>query len=309
MKKFYYFSKTKLKYIEIKDFNKKAILYFSVAVFLVSSFLFGSFFAYQHFFNTDKTLSDLRKENKSLTERLKTALDNYENLRKDLAQLSETNNELRIAANLRPLTEEERMLGTGGTSPNFLNIFSDYTNLNLTEVDEYLNKVSLELEFEKANYHDITRKLNNNEKLFDAIPAIKPAHGSMANYGFGLRLHPILRVRQMHDGVDIITKVGTPVYSTGAGRIDFAGRRTGYGLTVEIDHGFGYRTIYAHLSKINVKEGQKIKRGDLIAKSGNTGLSSGPHVHYEVHHNGIKLDPEDFFFDDFGLFEILTANQ
>ncbi len=309
MKKFYYFSKTKLKYVEIKDFNKKAILYLSIAVFTVSSILFGSYFGYNYFLNSDKTLKELRVENKVLTEKLKSALSKYEVLRNDLAQLSETNNELRIAANLRPLTEEERLLGTGGISINFLNLFSDYSRINLYEVDEYLNKVSLELEFEKVNYYDITNKLNKNDKLFESIPAIKPANGRLALNGFGNRHHPILRVRQMHDGVDIITDVGTPVYATGAGRIDFAGRRTGYGLTIEIDHGFGYRTIYAHLSKISVKEGQKITRGDLIAKSGNTGLSSGPHVHYEVHHNGIKLDPEDFFFDDFGLFEILTANQ
>jgi murein DD-endopeptidase MepM/ murein hydrolase activator NlpD len=103
-----------------------------------------------------------------------------------------------------------------------------------------------------------------------------------------MRRHPILKIVRMHEGVDIITDTGTSVFASGRGKVDFVGRRGGYGLTVEINHGFGYRTVYAHLSKTLVKSGQTIDRGHLIALSGNSGLSTGPHLHYEVHHNGIK---------------------
>ena len=112
----------------------------------------------------------------------------------------------------------------------------------------------------------------------------------------------------MHDGIDIIADVGTPVYSSGNGRVIFVGHKGGYGLAVEINHGFGYHTIYAHLSKVLVREGQKVLRGSLIAKTGDSGLSTGPHLHYEVEHDGVKENPAGFFFDNLGFFE-LTAKK
>jgi len=118
-----------------------------------------------------------------------------------------------------------------------------------------------------------------------------------------MRMHPILGVNKMHNGIDIINDVGTLVKSSGKGKIVFVGPKGGYGLAVEIDHGFGYKTIYAHLSSTLVKEGQTVTRGQSIAKSGNSGLSSGPHLHYEVLHNGQNLNPADFFFDEYSYFE------
>jgi murein DD-endopeptidase MepM/ murein hydrolase activator NlpD len=117
-------------------------------------------------------------------------------------------------------------------------------------------------------------------------------------------MHPILKRYKRHEGLDINTDRGTPVFAPGKGKVTFVGRRGGYGLAVEIDHGFGYNTFYAHLSKSLVKKGQHVTRGDLIAKTGNSGLSSGPHLHYEVRHNGIKLNPVDFFFDDVNFFAL-----
>jgi murein DD-endopeptidase MepM/ murein hydrolase activator NlpD len=110
----------------------------------------------------------------------------------------------------------------------------------------------------------------------------------------------------MHNGIDIITDVGTKVFAPGSGIIDFVGWRSGYGLTLEIDHGYGYRTLYGHLKEIDVKEGEHVTRGDLLALTGNSGeLSSGPHLHYEVRHNGIALDPRNFIYDDVSIFEIV----
>jgi murein DD-endopeptidase MepM/ murein hydrolase activator NlpD len=96
--------------------------------------------------------------------------------------------------------------------------------------------------------------------------------------------------------------MGTSVFATGKGIVDFVGIKGGYGLCIEINHGFGYNTMYGHLSAVEVTTGQKIDRGTQIAKSGNSGLSSGPHLHYEVSHNGIKLNPIEFFFDDMSFF-------
>ena len=107
----------------------------------------------------------------------------------------------------------------------------------------------------------------------------------------------------MHEGIDIITEVGTKVIASGKGKIIFAGYKGSYGLTVEIDHGFGYKTLYAHLSKSLVTKGATVNRGDQIALTGNTGLTTGPHLHYEVEQNGIKQDPVKFIFDDIDLFD------
>lgn len=110
----------------------------------------------------------------------------------------------------------------------------------------------------------------------------------------------------MHNGVDIITDTGTKVYAPGAGVVSYAGWRGGYGLTLEIEHGFGYKTIYAHLESIKVKQGQHLQRGDFIALSGNSGkLSTGPHLHYEVRNNGVALDPRNFIYDDVNIFEVV----
>ena len=113
-----------------------------------------------------------------------------------------------------------------------------------------------------------------------------------------MRTHPVLRIRKMHPGIDITNDVGTPVYATGDGEVLITGPRGGYGKAIEISHGYGYSTLYAHLSEILVHAGQSVKRGELIARSGRSGLVSGPHLHYEVHRNGMVCDPVDFFFDD-----------
>ena len=139
--------------------------------------------------------------------------------------------------------------------------------------------------------------------MFASIPAIKPCEGTIGANGFGMREHPILGINRMHEGIDIITDVGTNVRTSGNGIVSFIGYRGGYGLTVEVEHNSGYKTIYAHLSRSLVTEGQKVSRGKVIALTGNSGLSTGPHLHYEVHHDGIKLDPSQFFFDDLALFD------
>jgi murein DD-endopeptidase MepM/ murein hydrolase activator NlpD len=214
------------------------------------------------------------------------------------------NNTLRIAANLPPVSDEEKMVGVGGGYfDNDIDFINGQVAEDLKQAMTYVDEVSRKVEFEKAQYREISNKIKENEQLFKSLPAIKPCSG-IIGAGFGMRMHPILNIRRMHEGIDIVTNIGTPVHAAGDGRIEFAGRKGGYGLCVEVNHGFGYKTIYGHLSKIEVKRGQKVKRGFEIAKSGTSGLSTGPHLHYEVEHNGVKLNPVDFFFDDINFFAI-----
>jgi len=306
MNKLFYFSKTNLKYIEIKNFKLKLF-----SVLLALSLFFAALYVVIYYVlgvgtNSDLTIAALKNENKALKKEIERLADSYQELVSDVENISELNSELRISANLEPISDEERMLGVGGgesyLSSN-LNIRDVEVRDLLKSVDEMINVVK----FEKNQTTEISEKLRINQELHNCIPAIMPTLGNYSIDGFGMRRHPILGVKKFHHGIDINCNTGTEVRSPGNGKVVAVERQAGFGLVVEIDHGFGYKTIFAHLSNATVKIGQKIKRGQVIAKSGNSGLSSGPHLHYEVHHNGISLDPTDFFFDDLTFFDLDTS--
>lgn len=301
MKKFYYFSEKSLNFLEIKHFKKKLVTYFTVSVIFFSALIFGIFYLVSGLLNNENDISILKDENKKLKGNILKLSKKYSDLEKELSSITEISDELRLATNLTPINPEERTFGIGGSSSleNFYDDFSGEVSDALTNID----KVSQRFEFEKAQYNEIVSKLNQNRAFYESIPAILPTNGKYSSDSYGMRIHPVLGVNKMHNGIDIITDVGTNVKSSGKGKVIFSGSKPGYGLAVEIDHGFGYRTIYAHLSKIMVHEGQSVKRGEIIAKSGNTGLSTGPHLHYEVLHNGENLNPVEFFFDEYNYFE------
>lgn len=279
-------------------------MFFSV----INAFLvFSGYFIVNEILNPDSEVKALQQKNRNLQDQLSELINKYEDFESDLDNLITQSNDLRLRVNLEPLTEEDRNVGVGGS------VFENYIPNNSIEFDNllkrlnaYVDQINTKLELEKNNYSEVEKTLELNEQLYSAIPAIVPIEGRVTD-SFGMRMHPILKIRRMHTGTDFVANVGTPVYAPGGGTVSFAGRRGGYGITLEIDHGFGYKTVYAHLSKILVKKGQKITRGDLIAESGNTGkLSTGPHLHYEVRHNGIALNPINFMYDDVDLFEVVS---
>lgn len=302
MPKIYYFSENKLKIVELKKNKLKTVVLAVFGLFLTGSMLiFG--LSYFGVLNTEGSVSSIKSENALLVSKLKEITTKYQDLNTELDSLISVNNELRIAANLPPLEKDDRILGKGGSISGGL--FDFLSSSNKKEIQSSLNfieEVEKKFDFEKNNFVEIANTLKDNQSLYRSIPAIKPCDGTLALHGFGMRMHPILNIRRMHEGIDIITPVGTPVYASADGEVVFVGRNSGYGLMVEIDHGFGYRTIYAHLSSSQIKEGAKIKRGTLIAKTGNTGLSTGPHLHYEIIHKGVKLNPEEFMFESSELF-------
>lgn len=307
MRQFYYFSKDKLKFVEIKNFYSKFIFLTAFFTLIASLFIFGVYYVTNEIMNPDAEIEALEKENKNLETKFVELFDRYKKLDEQITKLAETDKSLRLAVDLEPLTEEDRIIGIGGSV--FEDIIpetsSDLENL-ISRLDDYVTHVSAKLEFEKNNYTEIEQKLKYNDDLFKAIPAMKPTVGQYGD-SFGLRFHPILKVRRMHNGIDIIADVGTEIYATGDAKVVFAGRKSGAGITIELDHGFGYQTNYFHLSKLLVKKGQKVKRGDLIGLTGRSGsLSSGPHLHYEVRYEGVPLNPRNFIYDDIDLFEIVS---
>lgn len=299
MSKLYYFSKSTLQYVEVKQSNAKFYLLIGFLSLICIFSLFGAISFFSDVLFGPQDLTALKKENKLLRSKIKETTKVINTFNYELDKLYGMNKELRIAANLRPISEDAAKLGTGGAL--FSSVLSFKNDNQLASVFTLIDEVSKKINFEKYNNKEISDKLEKNSILFESLPAIRPTGSHFLTSGFGMRRHPILHITRMHEGIDFNTDIGSPVYATGNGKIDFVGTKGGYGLTVEIDHGFGYRTVYAHLSEVDVKENTKVKRGMVIAKSGNSGISTGPHLHYEVHHNGVSLDPLNFFFDDYSF--------
>lgn len=300
MNKFYYFSRSKLQLVEIRHYKGKLAALILLTALTSGLLVFGGLTLYYTYIASPNDNAALRRENEFLNDKLFDAVADYEKLKVALDSLMSVNNDLRIAVNLPPLTDEETALGTGGGSFNNLLDFLQTNNKeDLEQALTFIEDVKNRFSFQKQVYEQIAEAYEQNQELFKCIPAIIPSEGVYSEDSFGMRRHPVLKIMRFHYGLDITTGIGTPVRSTGNGTVVFTGTRGGYGRAIEINHGFGYRSFYAHLSRINVEVGQKVSRGDIIGKTGNSGLSSGPHLHYEVRHNGVAVDPALYFFHDF----------
>ncbi|MGM9837370.1 MAG: M23 family metallopeptidase [Paludibacteraceae bacterium] len=164
-----------------------------------------------------------------------------------------------------------------------------------------VDQLEKELYVQAKSYDELLQLAKQQEIRMENIPAIQPVLNKdlkRTASGYGMRIDPVYHVRRFHAGMDFSAPTGTDVYATGNGKVAFVGWRQGYGNTVEIDHGFGYTTLYAHLYKSLVHQGQTVKRSDIIALVGSTGKSTGPHLHYEVRKNGNPVDPRNFYFYD-----------
>ena len=170
------------------------------------------------------------------------------------------------------------------------------------EIAEQLNNLDARITYQFASYTDIEKLINNQEAKLSSIPAIQPVSNKQLNRiasGYGMRIDPVYGTPKMHKGLDFTAPQGTPIYATGDGVVSVAGySESGYGNHVEINHGYGYQTLYGHMVRIKVRRGQKVKRGEVIGWVGSTGKSTGPHCHYEVMVNGNNVDPVYFFYND-----------
>jgi murein DD-endopeptidase MepM/ murein hydrolase activator NlpD len=253
--------------------------------------------------------SVLLNENQLLRNQLTSLAGKLGELDKRLATLNERGNELRAVVDLPKIDEDVWKVGVGGVDERVdYSATADVNNL-LNRLQGTANKAERELQLQSQNYVDVRKQYDARKVQFAHLPSIRPIDGFLTS-SFGWRLHPILDVYKEHEGQDIGCNPGTRVHATADGVVDFSGpSHDGLGIKVEVDHGYGYKTIYGHLSKALVKEGKKVKRGELIALSGNTGLSTAPHLHYEVRVNGAPKDPRTFFLEDYSLREYLLAEK
>ena len=241
----------------------------------------------------------------------KRALDNYElqfdildkklkQIEAVIANLEERDNNIyRVYFEASPIPEEQRKAGFGGVN-RYKNL-EGYENSDLIiNTAKRLDILSKQTVIQSRSLDEIERLAANKAELIEAIPSIQPVKNQDVTRiasGYGYRIDPFTKKRRFHYGMDFSARKGTPIYATGNGTVKRADNRSsGFGKHIRIDHGFGYVSLYAHLSKYNVRRGEKVKRGDIIGFVGNTGRSRGPHLHYEILKDNKKINPLNFYY-------------
>lgn len=297
----YFYNTHTLRYEKLKiDWKKRALnifmlvcgfLVFSTVIVLLSHKFFPS--------PNEKKLLDqidfLEKQNTKINK-------DVDNIITDLYTLRERDATIyRSIFQREPLPESIWKVGL--VDSTYLDNLSQYDNEKmLSDIVKKVQRIKQNIETQSVSYNEITALIERKNEMLSSIPSIQPVANKNLKYiasGFGMRIHPIYKVLKMHTGIDFTAPIGTVIYATGDGNVDIAANAgSGYGNEVVINHGYGYKTRYAHMSVISCRRGKSVKRGEIIGKVGNTGASVGPHLHYEVEYNNVKVDPALFFFND-----------
>lgn len=298
--KFYFNTKT-LKYEKVQmrvwDRVKQLLSYLAAGLVFATITIF---LAYSYL--------DSPKE-KQLRRNIEELSYNYEILNRKLGQLNfvledlqkRDDNIYRAIFEAEPIPDEIRKAGFGGADR-----YKELENLTNSDLilqsTQKLDRIAKQMYIQSKSFDDVIKLVKNKEQLMKAIPSIQPIDNKdlkrLAS-GFGWRTHPIYKISKFHTGLDFTASTGTPIYAASDAIVEIADAEArGYGNHVVLDHGYGYKTLYGHMSRFTVKPGQKINRGDIIGYVGNTGTSSGPHLHYEVIKNGDKINPINFFASD-----------
>jgi murein DD-endopeptidase MepM/ murein hydrolase activator NlpD len=271
-----------------------------VLALLVGTFSIGFFVKQGHEVRAER----LARENLLLAAEVEGILGEMQTLSAQIEDLTAKDEKYRTIAGLRPIDEDVRRVGIGGPGTASLESMPVY-QLN-ADVGEKVFAASYDLEtlvrrasLLRSSMDEAIRTLEENTERLEATPSISPSSGHLSSLFSPNRRHPVLRITRPHNGIDIAAPVGEPILAPAKGRVVFSGNRTGgYGLTVEIDHGYGYVTRFAHASRLLVRRGEMVERGQVIAEVGATGLVTGPHLHYEVEVNGKAVDPLNFIIAD-----------
>jgi murein DD-endopeptidase MepM/ murein hydrolase activator NlpD len=243
----------------------------------------------------------LRKQNEDLKDNYTLIAKKTEELQKQMNELeNRDNNVYRSIFEALPVHDSVRVKDLEVKKE--VNLIQSLGETELANsMTNQLNNLSLRLAYQNKSYNKIETLVKNKEKLLLAIPAIQPVSNkdlSRIASGFGMRVHPILKIYRPHNGLDFTAPTGVPIYATADGVVSKAENGSGFGNHVVINHGYGFETLYGHMVRIKARAGENVKRGEVIGYVGSTGLSSGPHCHYEVHRNGIPIDPVYYFYQD-----------
>jgi murein DD-endopeptidase MepM/ murein hydrolase activator NlpD len=198
-----------------------------------------------------------------------------------------------VITDIGPPPQADQLMGMGGPEERGTDaIYQDGSvrKVDIQKMDEDLNRLKADASAQELSFESLTEAMKDRRSLWASTPSIWPVRGWLTS-GFGNRLSPFTGSVSMHNGIDVASRRDTPVLATAGGVVSYEGFDSGLGKVVKLNHGYGMQTIYAHLAKVNIRIGQKVKRGEVIGFVGNTGLSTGPHVHYEVFVNNVPVNP------------------
>lgn len=301
----YYYDTETCRYERVRTSNADVVINALGILFLCM--VFGAVFAllYTVYFPSERELA-LMKENQELLAYYEELTEDIDETKQMLTYLQERDDDIyRVIFEQDPLPNQVRQAGIGGS-----NRYKDLLDGDLSQEEliikthQKIDRLKRQMYVQTRSYDELIDLAKRKNEMLASIPAIQPiSNKSLKRFasGYGMRVHPIYKVRRMHTGVDFSAPTGTPVFAAGDGvisKIQRSRSNHGYGNYIDIDHGHNYKTKYAHLSKVLVKKGQKIKRGQVIGKVGNTGGSVAPHLHYEVEYKGRKVNPVNYFFND-----------
>ncbi len=277
-----FFSVVNFKNLEFK-ISRKLGLYFLFSVLVLVLLFCGSILYIIKSHNKTTTAKNIINENRQLQERITEISNEIDSILVKIKAMEEWEDSIRSDEKLKSISKEIREMGIGGypqidtTFSSLGPIFNLKYNLTLNKLNQLKSKV----DFDYLSHLELHDKVKLKELLYRNTPSIYPAYGRITE-GFGWRTHPLTKKKSFHYGLDFANKIGTPIYATSDGVVKEIGRQKYFGKYLALSHKFGYQTNYAHLHKIFVKRGQKVKRGQIIAEMGNSGRSTGPHLHYEV---------------------------
>lgn len=297
----YFFNPATLKYEKVKRPLKKILG--RIFLWLSSSLLFaaGVLFVAYSFFDSPKERM-LKRELSQMKFQYQVLNDKLDRVMAVMDDIEDRDDNIyRVIFEAEPIPASVRKAGFGGAD-RYAKLEGYQNSDLLIETTEKLDRITSQLVVQSKSFDEVFEMAKNKAKFLASMPAIQPVSNKdlkrLSSY-FGYRMDPFYKVMKFHEGVDFSAPIGTDIYATGDGKVVKITRaKRGYGNSVLIDHGYGYETFYAHCHKILVKKGQVVKRGQIIAKVGNTGKSTAPHLHYEVRKNNKVIDPINFFFND-----------
>jgi len=269
-------------------------------------------FAFSFAFDSPEEYA-LKQENSQYLKNIELIQSELDSLNNKLSEIQERDDNLyRLVLGVEPIAKEIRIAGIGGNLEDYKTAPLP-SDLNLNKYRKEISQLNAKIEVQSVSFDELTALAIKNIDRLEHRPSIYPiAPNDLIRFasGFGYRTHPIFKIRKFHKGIDLTALKGSPIYSTAKGKVIVAANyHDGYGNKVVIDHGFGYKTVYAHLHKIQVEVGQEINLGDLIGQVGNTGISVSPHLHYEVRLNDQPINPLDFVFKDISSEEYFLITQ
>src|SRR5665647_551547 len=297
----YYFNTNTLRYEKlVTPLRVKLLRFFTfIAAAFFTAFIIVSL-AFRFIPSPELKVAELRYE--KMRQNYVTLATQSQKLQQEMAFLEKRDNQVyRSIFEANPLPDSARAKLTEQKN-EFQKIAAINDEELGNELAKTLNNISARINYQFASYNEIEKLIKNQTEKLASIPAIQPVSNRDLDRiasGFGMRIDPVYGTPKMHKGLDFTAPQGTPIYATGDGIVTTAGfDRGGYGNHVIINNGYGYETLFGHMVRIKVKEGQRVKRGEVIGWVGSTGKSTGPHCHYEVHINGREVDPVYFFYND-----------